>query len=72
MITLLIGAQEMLLLFIAIPVFIAYLFGMIHCIANDNMPGANRVLWCLMILALPLIGTLAYWFLGRKQVRTTS
>jgi len=71
MITLFLGAQEMLLLGIAILISIAYLIGLIHCIANDNIPGGNRVLWSLIILALPVIGTLAYWFVGRKQARTT-
>ncbi|MGK6353411.1 PLDc N-terminal domain-containing protein [Parapedobacter sp. DT-150] len=60
------GTPELVFLFLAIPVFLACVFGLIHCIANDNIPGANRVLWCLVILALPLIGTIAYWVVGRK------
>jgi len=47
------GTQELILLFIAIPVFLGYVSGLIHCIANDKIPGSNRILWCLVILALP-------------------
>lgn len=63
------GTPELILLFIAVPAFVLYLIGMIHCIANDNIPGSNRVLWCLIILALPIIGTAAYWFAGRRPAR---
>jgi len=61
------GTQELILLFIVIPVFLTYVFGLIHCIANDKIPGGNRILWCLVILALPLIGTIAYWIVGRRS-----
>ena len=60
------GTQELILLFLVIPVFLAYVFGLIHYVANDNIPGDNRILWCLVILVLSLIGTIAYWIVGRK------
>lgn len=67
-----VGTPELILLLIAIPGFLLYLFGMIHCIANDNISGTNRVLWCLVIIALPIIGTVAYWLVGRKPAQSAT
>lgn len=64
-----IGTQEIILLGVVLFVLLAYVFGLIHCIANDYIPGTNRVLWCLAIVALPVIGTVAYWMVGRKPTK---
>lgn len=62
------GPLEWVLIFAVVVVSVIYVFGLIHCIANDGIPGVKRVLWAMLIFALPLVGTVAYWFLGRKQV----
>jgi len=61
------GTTELFMLIV--PAFAFYLLGLIHCIANDNISGTNRVLWCLVIIALPIIGAVAYWFVGRKPAQ---
>ena len=63
------GAFELQLLAVALLMAIAYVIGLVHCVGNDHLPSSNRVLWCLAILSLPVIGTIAYWFVGRKQTK---
>ena len=51
----------------AVIVSVIYMFGLVHCIGNDDISGSNRLFWSLLIVVLPVIGTALYWFLGRKN-----
>ena len=59
---------EFCLVCTAVVVSAIYMFGLIHCIGNDNIPGSARLFWSLIIVILPIIGTAAYWFIGRRYI----
>ncbi len=35
-------------------------------IVNSNRDGASKLIWCLVIFFLPLVGLIAYYFFGRR------
>lgn len=36
-------------------------------IIRSRSKGAEKILWVLLIVFLPFVGLLLWWFLGRKQ-----
>jgi Phospholipase_D-nuclease N-terminal len=61
-----------LLLLLLIPFGIAcfafWVWMLIHAIRNDQVTGTTRVLWVALVWFLPLIGSVIYFFTGRKTV----
>ncbi|MEC3880829.1 PLDc N-terminal domain-containing protein [Parapedobacter sp. 10938] len=51
------------------PVFltvILYIYCLIHCIRNNRLQGNSKLLWLIIILIAPFIGSLIYLVVGRK------
>ena len=46
--------------------FIIPLFALIDILRNE-FTGNNKIIWVLVILFIPLFGTLLYLIIGRKQ-----
>ena len=36
-------------------------------VVKSSMTGGNKALWIILILVLPVIGFVIYWFVGRKK-----
>ena len=52
------------LVFIVIPIAIAWVVGLVD-ILRHPMPTGQRVLWILIVIVLPVVGTLAYFTLRK-------
>lgn len=50
--------------------FVFWLWMLIHAITNKGLAGAERVVWVLVIIFLPFIGSIIYFFIGRSQGRS--
>ena len=46
--------------------FLLFLFVLIDIIRHE-FTGYNKLIWIIVIICLPLLGTILYLFLGRKQ-----
>lgn len=47
--------------------FIFWIWMLIDAIQNDRLVGNQRVVWVLVIIFLPCIGALIYYFVGRSK-----
>ena len=64
------GAGIMMILiigFIGLASFGFWLWSLIHCIQNKRLSDTNRTLGLILILVLPLLGSLIYFFLPREK-----
>lgn len=57
------GTSEMVI--ITLMVFFIF-YSLFHAATNLRISGMYRLIWGLLILAIPLLGGIAYWVMGRK------
>ena len=61
------GLAILLVLWIIfVAVFVLWLWAMIDILKNE-FTGSNKLIWLLVVMLLPFIGMLLYWFIGREQ-----
>jgi hypothetical protein len=60
-----------LALFLGIIPFILWLWALIDILKNE-FTGDNKILWVLVVILVPLIGFILYFFIGRDQKIKTS
>ena len=63
-----IAMSAAVVVFIAIPVAIAWVAGLVD-IFRHPMPTGHRVFWILIVLVFPIVGTLAYFTLRKPTER---
>ena len=51
---------------IGIAAFVFWLWVLID-ILKSEFTGANKIVWLLAVILLPLLGAVLYWFIGREQ-----
>ena len=56
------------LVFIAIPIAVAWIAGVVD-ILRHGMPTGQTVLWILIVILLPIVGTLGYFLLRKPTER---
>jgi hypothetical protein len=66
------GGLEVLFLFlfgglIGLLCFAFWLWMLIDSLTNKGLDGSERVVWVLVIVLLPFIGSILYFFLGRLK-----
>jgi hypothetical protein len=49
--------------------FVFWLWMLIHAITNKGLADGERIVWVLVIIFLPLIGSIIYFFIGRPKGR---
>ena len=49
--------------------FVFWVGMLIHCLLNRGLQGGEKVAWTLVVLFLPLLGSIIYFFLGRTRGR---
>ena len=60
------GLPELIiLLFVLLPI-ILWGWALIDVLKSE-FTGSNKVIWLLVVIFIPLIGILAYYFIGTKQ-----
>jgi hypothetical protein len=47
--------------------FVVWIWMLIHAVTNHGLSDGEKILWVLLIIFLPLIGVLLYFFLGRPK-----
>ncbi len=59
-----IGTPEIIIL---LGIVFFYIYCLIHIMMNSTLSLQHRILWFLIILCVPLLGSIAYLVMGRKQ-----
>jgi uncharacterized membrane protein len=44
--------------------FVLWVWALIDCLRS---PGTNKIVWILVIILLPILGSLLYFFIGRSR-----
>jgi len=44
-----------------------WLWMLIHCITNKGLSDGEKIAWVLVIIFLPFIGSILYFFIGRPK-----
>ncbi len=60
------GTQELILSGPVLLTVILYIYCLIHCIRNNRLQGNSKLLWLIIILIAPFIGSLIYLAIGKK------
>lgn len=47
--------------------FVAWVWMLIHAVTNSGLSDAEKILWVLLIVLLPLLGVILYFFIGRPK-----
>jgi hypothetical protein len=48
--------------------FAFWIWMLVHAISNKGLADGERIVWVLVIIFLPLLGSILYFFLGRPKV----
>jgi hypothetical protein len=54
-----------LILFVFIPV-VLWIWALVDCLKSD-FSGSNKLIWLLLIILLPVLGSILYFLIGRGQ-----
>ena len=52
---------------ISIAGFVFWLWMLVHAITNKGLADVEKIVWVLVIIFLPFIGSLIYFFVGRPK-----
>ena len=52
---------------IAVFITIFWLFTLVECVTKESSEGNDKLVWTLIILLIPLIGSLLYYFVRRPE-----
>ncbi|HWX22363.1 MAG TPA: PLDc N-terminal domain-containing protein [Candidatus Binatia bacterium] len=52
---------------ITLACFAFWLWMLIHAITNKGLPDVERIIWVLVIIFLPFIGSIIYFIIGRPK-----
>jgi hypothetical protein len=47
--------------------FAFWLWMLIHAITNKGLADGEKIVWVLVIIFLPLVGSIIYFFIGRSK-----
>jgi hypothetical protein len=47
--------------------FAFWIWMLVHAISNKGLADGERIVWVLVIIFLPLLGSILYFFLGRPK-----
>jgi len=59
------GMEMLLLLFVLIPV-VLWITALVDCL-KSNFAGDSKIIWVLVIIFLPVLGSILYFLIGRNQ-----
>ena len=52
---------------ISLACFAFWLWMLIHAITNKGLGDAEKIVWVIVIIFLPFVGSLIYFFIGRPK-----
>ena len=47
--------------------FAFWLWMLIHAITNKGLPDGEKIVWVLVVIFLPFLGSILYFFIGRPK-----
>jgi len=47
--------------------FVFWLWMLIHAITNKGLASGEKIVWVLVIIFLPFLGSIIYFFIGRPK-----
>jgi hypothetical protein len=47
--------------------FIFWVWMLIDCLKNPRLQGTEKLIWVLVIIILPFLGSLLYFFIAKEQ-----
>ena len=47
--------------------FVFWLWMLIHAISNKALSGGEKIVWVLVIIFLPFLGSVLYFFIGKPK-----
>jgi hypothetical protein len=62
-----VGVQELILIFIFFVPSIFWLWALIDCATGDFTNSNDKLVWIIVIVAVPFIGWILYFAIGRKK-----
>lgn len=54
------------ILFYLIP-FLIVVSALVDILRNEFDPNQNKVIWVIVVILVPVIGSILYWIIGRNQ-----
>lgn len=61
------GAELIVILFIVGSPIAIILLGLVDVLRSEFNPSQNKLIWVLVTILIPILGTLLYWIIGRSQ-----
>ena len=55
------------LVLISVALFVLWIWMLIHAITNQGLRDTEKVLWVILIILLPFLGPILYFFIGRPK-----
>ena len=59
-------AEMFIMLFIIVLPAIFWLWALIDILKSD-FKGSNKIIWLLLVILIPVLGFILYFFIGKKQ-----
>ena len=54
---------------IGLLVFVFWLWMLIHAITNKGLRDGEKIAWVIVVILLPILGALLYFFIGKSKGR---
>lgn len=54
---------------IGLLVFVFWLWMLIHAITNKGLSDGEKIAWVIVVILLPILGALLYFFIGKSKGR---
>ena len=61
------GLVTLVTFLIGLAVFAFWVWMLIHAITNKGLGDVEKIVWVLVVIFLPLIGSILYFFIGRPK-----
>ena len=58
----------LLLISVGIAIFASWLYAIIEIITDEYKNDTDKILWFLLVFFFPFVGTILYFFIGRKKM----
>jgi hypothetical protein len=64
---LVVGIQELVAILVLLVIPAVWVYSLVHCIRNKKLSDTNRIIGILLIVLLPILGSIIYLFIPREK-----
>lgn len=61
------GTPELVLIFFVLAPLLLSIIALIQCITSEFKEPTNKIVWVIVILLAPIVGSILWWILGVDQ-----